>query len=74
MAYALYHVSATMSPGTDNRATSNRAELAAKMTPALMDAALLLVSEINKSRNMLASLDAYASKPTVSEVPSVTVK
>jgi hypothetical protein len=63
-----------LSPGTDNRATSNRAELAAKMTPALMDAALLLISDINKSGNLLASLDAYAIKPTVSEVPPVAGK
>jgi len=74
MAYALYHVSASMAPGLDNKATANRKELAAKMTPALMDAALLLIRDINKSGNVLVSLDAYSSKPTVSEVPSVAAK
>jgi hypothetical protein len=39
-----------------------------------MDAALLLIRDINKSGNVLVSLDAYSSKPTVSEVPSVAVK
>jgi hypothetical protein len=62
-----------MVPGLDNKATTNRKGLAAKMTFALMGAALLLIRDINKSGNVLSSLDAYISKPTVSEVPSVAV-
>ena len=74
MAYALNHVSASMSPGPDNQATFNRNEMASNMTPALMDAALLQIRDINNYGNVSASLTAKSLKPTVFEVPSVAVK
>jgi hypothetical protein len=60
-----------MVPGLDNKATTNHKGLAAMMTFALMSAALLLICDTKKSGNVLSSLDANISKPTVSEVPSV---
>jgi hypothetical protein len=74
VAYALYHVSATQAPGADNKAADNRKGVAAKMTPALMDAAQQLIRDVNKSGNTLAAIDAYLSKPVVTEVTPVVAK
>jgi len=70
MAFALYNVSATNDPSTDNKAIANREELSSSMTAAEVAAGQALSREISKPGMLLKALDKYSKKPAVKEKAS----
>lgn len=67
MAFALYNVSATSDPATDNKAAANREKLASLMTAAEIAAGQSLSREMIKPGMLLKELDKYSKKPAVKE-------
>lgn len=63
IAYALYNLSAATDPSTENKATANRAGLAAAMSTEEIAAVQKLTQEMLKPRNLVKALDDY-TKPS----------
>ena len=59
IAYALYNVSATNYPSSDNPATKNRANIAARMSNQEISVAQRLTAAMMNPKNLLAALDGY---------------